>query len=477
MPMINTNVASLQAINNLNASSADMNLHLSRLSSGLRINSAKDDPAGLIASETLRSEIAGVNQAISNSQRAGSVIGTAEGALNEVSSMLLDLKGLINNSANTGAISPEEIAANQAQIDSTINSVDRIANTTTFEGVKLLNGQLDFTTSGVNNANVASLRVDEVRFGAASNVGVTLNQVSSAQRGQLFWSAAAFGASVLTVNVAGTKGNETFSFVSGATWSNVAHAINDATATTGVSAVGTSAGVLLQSTDYGSKQFVKVNAIKGNFNTVSGVGSATTLKNSDGKDLKVSVNGIVAVGDGLEIKTNGPAVSMDIKMAQAFNTAGGSTSFNVTGGGAQFQIGPQVNAQQMNILGIQSINTFNLGDTGVGSLRDIMTNGTYDVSKGSDNCSSASDIVDAAIQQVAQLRSRMGAFQKNTLDTNINSLNVSLENVTSSESAIRDADFAQETAAMTRSQILVQAGTKVLALANSAPQSVLTLLG
>lgn len=477
MPMINTNVASLQAIHKLNASTVDMNLRLGRLSSGLRINSAKDDPAGLIASETLRAEISGINQAISNSERASSVIGTAEGALNEVSALMLDLKALINNSANTGAISPEEIKANQAQIDSSIASINRIANATMFEGVKLLNGQLDFVTSGVVNTEVTDLRIDQVRFGATSAVGVTIAQVTSAQRGSVYWSAGALSAD-LTIAVAGNRGVETFTFQSSATWANIAAAINQATAVTGVSAVGSAGGVLFQSAEYGSKQFVKVNPLGNDtFDTVAAAGSATAANYDYGQDLEVAVNGVVAVGDGLRIKTNGPAVTMEIKMAETWNTAAATTSFSINGGGAQFQIGPQVNAQQMNILGIQSVAAYNLGNSDVGYLRDIMTGGTYDVSADQTVAANASDIVDASIQQVAELRSRLGAFQKNALQTNINSLNVSLENVTASESAIRDADFAKETAAMTRSQILVQAGTKVLALANAAPQNVLALLG
>ena len=145
MSRINTNITSLRAINSLDATNADMYVRLGRLSTGLRINAAKDDPAGLIASETLRSEMASIDQAINNSERAGSVISTAEGALNEVSALLLDIKSLITNSANEGGIAPEEIEANQLQVDSAIASINRIANSTAFEGVKLLNGSLDFT--------------------------------------------------------------------------------------------------------------------------------------------------------------------------------------------------------------------------------------------------------------------------------------------------------------------------------------------
>ena len=122
---------------------------MQRLSSGLRINRGADDPAGLIASEGLRSEISGINQAIDNSQRASNVISTAEGALSEVASLLLNIKDLVVQAANSGALSPDEIEANQLQIDSAVESITRISNTTTFAGLNLLNGSLDYVTSGV----------------------------------------------------------------------------------------------------------------------------------------------------------------------------------------------------------------------------------------------------------------------------------------------------------------------------------------
>ena len=125
MSRINTNIASLQGINRLTRNNADLALRLQRLSTGLRINTGKDAPAGLIASETLRSEIAGINQAIDNSNRATNVLNTAEGALGEVAALLLEVQSLTSGAANTGALSKEEVAANQLQVDSILNSINR----------------------------------------------------------------------------------------------------------------------------------------------------------------------------------------------------------------------------------------------------------------------------------------------------------------------------------------------------------------
>src|SRR5439155_13380244 len=159
----------------------DLSTRLQRLSTGLQINSGKDNPAGLIASEQLRSEINGVNQAIDNTQRAGNVVNTAEGALSEVSSLLLEVQTLTNQAANSGALSPQEIQANQLQLDSILNSINRIANTTQFNGVKLLNGSLDYTTSGANAANFANMHINAALLPDNAAVNVVIAVTQSAQ--------------------------------------------------------------------------------------------------------------------------------------------------------------------------------------------------------------------------------------------------------------------------------------------------------
>src|SRR6478672_8911204 len=164
MSRINTNINSLQAIHRLGTNQASLQTSLQRLSSGLKINTGKDAPAGLIASETLRSEIKGINQAVDNSTRAGNVINTAEGALSEVSSLLLEVQSLTNQAANTGGMSPDEIKANQLQVDTILNSINRISNTTQFNGIKLLNGSVDYTTSGVAASALANVQINAAKL-------------------------------------------------------------------------------------------------------------------------------------------------------------------------------------------------------------------------------------------------------------------------------------------------------------------------
>src|SRR5947209_15826805 len=172
MSRINTNVSSLTAQRGLATSQKSLADTLQRLSSGLRINRGADDPAGLIASEGLRSEISGIHQAIDNSSRASNVISTAEGALNEVASLLLNIKSLVVQAANSGALSPDEIKANQLQVDSAVESITRISNTTTFAGLHLINGSLDYVTSGVHNSAITALHIHQADFGQASPIPV-----------------------------------------------------------------------------------------------------------------------------------------------------------------------------------------------------------------------------------------------------------------------------------------------------------------
>src|SRR5690606_4967944 len=234
------------------------------LSSGLRINSGKDAPAALIASETLRSEIGGIKQAIDNSQRANNVISTAEGALSEISALLLEVQTLTNEAANVGALSPQEIAANQLQVDSILNSVNRIANTTQFNGVKLLNGSLDYTTSGMPASAVNVAKVYSAKLPDNGSVNETVTDTTSAELGKVAYTGGAtVCASAVTIQVAGNQGTEQLTFAGGTSTSTVAMAVNTLTEATGVSAYISGADLVFNSTAFGSDQFVSVKTIAG----------------------------------------------------------------------------------------------------------------------------------------------------------------------------------------------------------------------
>jgi flagellin len=193
----------------------------------------------------------------------------------------------------------------------------------------------------------------------------------------------------------------------------------------------------------------------------------------------VSINGAAVTGDGLKIKVVSANLEADFTLNAAANTTGASKTFGVTGGGATFNIGSQVNTANQASIGLGNINTGSVGkfvsNGVVYSLSDLGSGKTAATNNGDTNL--AQQIVNTAIKDIASLRGRLGAFQKNVLGSSVNSLNVALENVAASNSAIRDTDFATETANLTRSQILAQAAGSVLQQANQSPQSVLRLLG
>ena len=845
MTRINTNVSSLIAQNTLGRSNASLNEALTRLSTGLRINTGKDDPAGLIASENLRSDITSIRRAISNTDRANQVIATADSALGQVSSLLNDIRGLVTESANDGALSDEQIAANQLQLDSSLEALNRIAQTTTFQGRRLLDGSLDFITSaGSGFTNLSDLQIDQANLGATGQVSVdiaistaatqaqvdianipntqtaatgtvdfdiettpavastgtvnfsiettaatqaaaasftfgttttigfdiaavagqaadgataglnggvdliftdsgdtgvvdsvTYNDVAntltiaadfggtggtsvtgtqiadaidtdgtfvtSARLGgiggnvvaadattyadvlgggadainttetiditgtlaagaggdfNLSFATAALGASNPTTNIlgdagsgytvqinsdtvggvaiediraavqsitevstaafngtpgtsvfngvgtdtppttiattggvdqvvttetiditsiagatgnvsisfaeadlsglgtsvtgssalgytltidntigvtidsirtaiqgiaeidtavfngtpgtstytaaadtppatitqtggadngivddlvielSGSTGSEVLSFEAGTSITQLINGINLVSDASGVSAsesTTTSGTLELTSVGYGSEAFVDLAVIsEGTGSTSSGV-FTTAVGQGDrqaGTDVAASVNGVSATGNGNNLSINTATLDLSTSVAEGFT---GTVGFTITGGGALFQLGPDVVSNQQARLGVGSVNTASLGGVS-GSLFQLGSGGSADLS--SDNLDTAAAIVEEAIDQVTSLRGRLGAFQRTTLETNKNALNDTLVNLTDAESSIRDADFAAESAQLTRAQILVQSGTTVLQIANQNPQNVLALL-
>ena len=478
MSRINTNIPSLVAQRVLGNNSAMLNQSLNRLSTGLRINSGKDDPAGLIASETLRSENTAINSALTNITRANNVIATAEGGLGEVNSLLTSLEDLVDRSSNEAGISTEERNANQLQIDAILASIDRFANTTEFQGKHLLNGELAYNTSGVNSANLVGLQVNSAIVPAGEARPVTVEITASAQVATVNYTGGTLASASVTVQVTGNLGSQVFTFASGTTTTDIAAAINTSKAQTGVSAsvIGSAGNLSLYSTGFGTSQYVTVGVLDdaGNQMDASSLSSGSGGFGKDyGRNASVMINGSAAITDGLTASMRTSTLSLDVNLTQAFNKPG-TTSFDIIGGGANFMISPTVTAGGIASLGIPSVSTGSLGKSGVGFLSELATGQKNALATG--NYATAQNIVRDAEQQVAFLRGRLGAFQSSTLDPTQNSLQVTLENTTAAQSTIRDTDFASETANLTRAQVLVQSATATLKLANSAPQTALSLL-
>lgn len=478
MSRINTNVDSLVALNNLTRVNQQLGVSLTRLSTGVKVNSGKDDPAGLISGEFLRSEISAIRSAIGNNNRANSVLSTADSALGEIGSLLDEVRGILTTSANKGVLSQEELDANQAAIDSAITSITRIAGATQFGGKKLLDGSLGFQLSGVGRTDVAGATFTDVQINLANfnangdSLSVNVTLTTAAERASVSL-AEATATSDSTIEVIGNRGSATIKVGSG---QGVLDAINSVSDVTGVTATGSST-VYLNSIDFGEDSFVTINNVAG--------GLISGLTTSDkGTNVVGTINGQQFAGDGLTAVLKSANLDIELTFGEDI-TDGSATSFSIDRGGAKFQLGIEINsANQINI-GLESFSAASLGKVYVDSdgerqdrtLASLLTGAQNALTASTDRSQIAVDVVEAAVAKVTTTRARIGSIQANTIETNLRSLQVSQENLSSARSQIVDTDFAEETANLTRLQILVQAGTSSLAIANSRPQSVLSLLG
>ncbi len=502
MSRINTNVNSLISQRILGQQNGQLNKSLERLSTGLAINRGADNPAGLIASEALRSEKAAISAAIGNAERADQVINIAEGGLQEVNALLLELQSLVGESANEAGLSRDEKLANQLQVDSILQSIDRIAASTSFQGAKLLNGTFDFTVTG-QSTNVADFSINAAKLEKGDTRSVNVVVTGSAQHAGLFLSTGnsvidlAANTSTFVFEIAGAKGSREFTFVSSFSLADAATNINTFKSVTGISAKASGTGLVLKSIGFGTNEYVsfhvsdagglttantgvyQLSSTNENVSRTTGVTAFTAITNPIrdlGQDVSAIINGVQATADGLVARINTDFLDLSVELtAGGAQAAASFTAFNITGGGAKFNLGPKVNITNQVSVGIQNVAVRKLGSVSNGFLSELGSGKSNNVVDG--DLGGAQDIVDTAIAQISGLRGRLGAFQKNVIGATTRSLSIALENTSAAESSIRDTDFASETAQLTRSQILVNAATNVLSIANSQPQSVLALLG
>ncbi len=504
MSRINTNVTSLIAQRVLGRNQFDLRTALERLSTGIKINRGKDDPAGLIASENLGAEIKATNAAIGNSERADQVVNIAESGLQEVSSLLTELQGLVTATASSAGLSAEEKQANQLQVDSILQTIDRIASATNFQGIKLLNGNFDFKVSGVASG-VSDYRVNAAKYGStALNVDVLVT--GSAQQGGLFLSYGGANldlggaTSSFVLEIGGALGSRQLTFASGTSLANIVSQINTFKDVTGIEASTSGTGIKLYSTDFGSSKFVSVKVVDdggisstglgvynleaqnfgaANTTRVSSFAAATNTITDNGQDVKATINGITATSDGKTARINTDFLDVEMTLtnstSQTLGSVGSGSALSIVSGGADFQLSSKVDIAGRVSLGLSNVAIRNLGTSALGTLDKLGQGKSLNLVSG--NLTEAQKVVSEAVKQVSSIRGRLGAFQKNVIGATIRSLGIAVENTTAAQSVIRDADFASETASLTRSQILSSAATNILSIANTQPQAVLQLLG
>lgn len=448
--IINTNIASLTAQRNLNGSQSSLNTSLQRLSTGLRINSAKDDAAGLAISERFTTQIRGLNQAIRNANDGVSLAQTAEGALSTASDALQRIRELAVQSINDTNSSSDRQALNN-EVNQLIAEVNRIAGSTQFNGQNILDGSLSTLTFQVGANQNQTIAVDGVDSRSAQ-LGARISTSGSIDETAL---AAAIAADNLVIN-----GNSV-SLTGDVTIADVIGSINEVTPDSGVQAlkatsVSTAAAGLAVTAGDVSINGVSVTLVGGagaadaaTINTVSNQTGVTATANGNNIVLSNTSGADIVVQDGTTGSLGGADETFHAGVILAGEVASGA--FTATG-------------------------TFAVeaASTALGASQADSTLAGVDVLNGS-NANDALLTLDFALQQVSGLRAELGAVQSR-FESTIANLSVTTENQSAARSRIRDADFAAETAELTRSQILQQAGIAILSQANAQPQNVLALL-
>jgi len=472
---INTNVASLSAQNQLNKSQDLSNQALERLSSGLRINSAKDDAAGLAISSRFQSQINGLNVAQRNANDGISLAQTAEGALNEASNILQRIRDLSVQSANeTNSASDRQ--ALQDEVNQLGSELDRIATTSEFNGKKLLDGSFGTATFQVGaNANetitattadfrTSQFGLQQVEGAAASATGDAVGRIATAE----------------TVTVNGALGTETFDTEAGDSAADVASKVNNITDETGVTASArtsadatfAAAGAYSLDIQSDNDEVVTVSFSLSSDTGQSALSAAVTAVN----DVSAKTGVTAQVNDdatGVTLtNANGENITVTANGAQAGAVTLGTQS--VTADDDVLTLTGEVTFDSDRSFSLTATTDGEVLTTAAGEVSELQSVSELDVTSVA-GATDAIGIVDAALSAVNSQRAKFGALQSR-FDSTISNLQTSSENLSAANSRILDADFAAETAKLSKSQVLQQAGISVLAQANARPQQVLSLL-
>lgn len=454
----NLKSAQYSAIRRINELTAAIAQNTERLSTLKRINSARDDPSGLVHATTLRQEITAADETISGIARANAILSTADGAALQVLTDLQSARALALASAD-GTLSASQVAANQLQIDSLLQGIDNLSKTE-FSGRRLLDGTSSFRTSGVDTSEI--LDVDVLSKQTADDVTVAIEVTQQATQATDTYDNSTPLAADATLIVDGVRGSATFTLSSGATTQDIVDAFNSATYLTGISATVNGTDVELTSADYGSNATIEIEATTGTFNTASG-------NSAQGTDAVATINGQQYTGDGTTFNVNTSQLALEIELDASAN--GTLSSFVVSGEGLEFLVGTSPSSTAR--IGMPRLNTSSLGGI-AGKLSSIMSGGSNSLSGG--NAAAAMRIIDDAIGDVTRSEAIIGSFQKYTLDSASNVLGKTVENLTSALSEIEDADVAVETALLSNNQLLQQTAFEALSISTSSNSNVLALL-
>jgi len=484
--IINTNIPSLTAQRNLNESQGDVATALQRLSSGLRINSAKDDAAGLAISERFTAQIRGLNQAARNANDGISLAQTAEGSLAEVTNNLQRIRELAVQSANATNSSSDRQAL-QSEVAQLASEINRVAEQANFNGVQLLDGSFASQIFQVGANSGETVTVDSIADARTTALGSNTLAADGSITGAVVTATAATVTNGLTGETAGD--NLTITTVDGGTSAPVVYAADsgaDAIAAA-INASGAAVGVSATATNS-----VEVSGLSAAGTVTFDLnGQSLSVAVTDQNDLTEVLNAINGVQDTTGVTASFTSDSSkgsitlsttdgrNIELENFANDAVGNDTIVI--GGSTLTEGGDISAVKTGSVELSSTQgaITIAGGAAAAEVFGALTS-SFDSVAGLDistvtGATSALGVIDDALTQVNSSRADLGAVQ-NRFESVVTSLQTTSENLDASRSRIRDADFAAETAALTRAQILQQAGISVLAQANAQPQNVLALL-
>jgi flagellin len=485
--ILNTNISSLNAQNNLTSSQASLSQSLQRLSSGLRINSAADDAAGLAISQQFTTQINGTNQAVSNANDAVSEAQTTAGALNTIVNNLQSIRTLAVESAN-GSNSASDRQALDNQVQQQIAEITQIAQQTTFNGLNVLNGSSGNTTYQVG-ANVGNTITINLATGVGANqIGETATATGTALGTSANGIATTGATGALTVQVGSTQAvsvGASSNYATAVAWQDGTSAYAKAAAFNAAGASGLTATATNTVTDAGFTAVggtatgtygLSINGVAVFGNVTVGAGITTSAVAAQINQVSTQDGGVTAavVGGTLTLTA---ADGSNITLAQTL--AGGATgglAITAIPAGTTYRGAVSLTAgAQIAVAGSSAADLLAVGLTA--TTTSLSANSTLSQQNVQTVAGANKTIesVDSALATVSAFQSQLGAIQ-NRFTAAVGNLQSTAQNLTQSRSTIQDADFAAETANLTQSQVLEQAGISVLAQANQQPQLILKLL-
>lgn len=488
--VINTNIASLNAQRNLGTSQSALNTSIQRLSSGLRINSAKDDAAGMAIADRMTSQIRGMNQAARNANDGISLAQTAEGDLQQIGNNLQRMRELSVQSANASN-SASDRAALQGEIEQLQGEIDRVASNSQFNGVKLLDGSFNAQTFQVGANNTLNDRITVDSIGSARTSALGQSYGASITGTQLTASTGIAAAGEFTVAVNGGTAVDIFSASGGAaiggSAKDIAAAVNSANITglTATANATTATGVFAAATTtQAGTATLTINGTAINLSLGLGTTDATDVANTiSAINDNSAATGVSAALDGNSIKLT----ASDGRNIVAKFAEGAATGATAAGVGLSAAIAGATDTTTYSSYDLEYAGQGSVvvAGTAAADVKGVANGTTASAATGVavsqidistvDGAQKALASLDSALTSINSSRASLGAMQ-NRFTSVVSSLQTSAENLTASRSRIEDADFAAETASLTRGQILQQAGTAMLAQANSLPNNVLSLL-